>query len=59
MNPWSERNLQRGNMCWDFALKTNKDFVLAVNPESFGNWLMEGVVVSIADIPFMTSVADG
>jgi len=58
MKPWSERNLQRVNTCWNFALKTNKDFALAADPENFGNWPMEDVAVNTADIPFMTSVVD-
>ena len=59
MNPWSERNWQPVNTCWDSALKTNKDFVLAVNPENSGNCLMEDVAANIVVSPFMTLVADG
>ena len=58
MKPWSERNLQRVNTCWNFASKTNKEFALAADPENFGNWPMEDVAVNTADIPFMTSVVD-
>jgi len=59
MKPWSKRNLQRENMCPNFASKMDTDFALAAMPENFGNWPMEDAVANNVDTPFMTLVVDG
>jgi hypothetical protein len=47
MNYWYGASGRRQNMCWDFAIKTNSDFVLIAAHDYFGNWGTIGVNVVV------------